>query len=210
MPRHAQLTPPSYSLEFQPEVLPSAGQGGPQRPALPPHLSQETPKQAMGLDPSQPQRVLWFFEGLRRPCLSPKWEASQGQGARAGHEVEQADLVDGELRVPQSAPTPRRYTDQAWGAQTDTWMPHQKIYRPGALEPQNHRFPGRGQRPRVSDSSALPPSHETSQPTLAWVPVSAPSPEEGAQGCREKFTPAPKQPGQASLQPGGAVKPFPP
>lgn len=71
--------------------------------------------------------MLWFFEGLRRPCLSPKWEASQGQGARAGHEVEQADLVDGELRVPQSAPTPRRYTDQAWGAQTDTWMPHQKI-----------------------------------------------------------------------------------
>ena len=69
----------------------------------------------MGLDPSQPQRALWFFEGLQRPCLSPKWEASQGQGAHAGHEVEQADLVDGELRVPQPAPTPRRYTDQAVG-----------------------------------------------------------------------------------------------
>lgn len=115
MPCHAQLTLPSCSLEFQPKVLPSAGQGGPQRPALPPHLSQETPKQVMGLDPSQPQRALWFFEGLQRPCLSPKWEASQGQGAHAGHEVEQADLVDGELRVPQPAPTPRRYTDQAVG-----------------------------------------------------------------------------------------------
>ena len=212
MPCHVQLTPPSCSLEFQPKVLPSTGQGGPQRPALlPPPLSIDTQPEVMGLDPSRSQRALWFFKGLWRLCLSPKWEASRGQGACAGHEVEQAELVDGELSSPRAGPHPQETHRPGRGGPrknsfiTDTWMPHQKILQTWSSKAD---FQG-GQRPRVSDSLALPPSHETSHPTVAWVPVSAPSPEEGAQCCREIHPPL-NQPGQASRQPGGAVKPFPP
>lgn len=135
MPCHAQLTPPSCSLEFQPKVLPSTGQGGPQPPALPPPpLSIDTQPEVMGLDPSRSQRALWFFKGLWRLCLSPKWEASQDQGACAGHEVEQADLVDGELSFPRADHHPQETHRPGCGGPrknnsfiTDTWMPHQKI-----------------------------------------------------------------------------------
>lgn len=62
-----------------------------------------------------------------------------------------------------------------------------------------------------SEAPALPLSHETSQPTVTWSQVSAPSSEKGTQGCRKKFVSALNGPSPAS-SPGhfwGTVKPLP-
>lgn len=182
MPSHAQLTPLSCSLEFQPKVLPSTGQGGPQCPALPaPPLSTDTPTEVMGLDSSRPHRALWFFKGLWRPCLSPKWEASQGQGASAGHEVEQPGLVDGELRVPRPAPTPRKHTDQAVvGPDRHLDAPPKDSTDLELLSPRITDFRGEGRGPgsQIHQPSLYPmrplsplrPGSQSQPPALEKVP----------------------------------------
>lgn len=92
-----------------------------------------------------------------------------------------------------AGPHPQGNTQtRLWWAQTRHLDAPQDSTDLGSLRPQNpHRFQGEGREAGSQTTSALPPpSHETSQPTAAWVPVSAPTALEKVPKAEKNSSPA--------------------